>query len=59
MSMPYSAMPSPRATKIMLLPKVLGSSVRAPMAAQAEFATERATVELLGLCARCREEGHR
>ena len=29
------------------------------LAAQAEFATERATVELLGLCARCREEGHR
>ena len=27
MSMPYSAMPSPRATKISALPKLLGSSV--------------------------------
>ena len=32
-SMPYSAMPSPSATKISALPKLLGSSVSAPMAA--------------------------
>ena len=35
MSMPYSAMPSPRTTKISALPKLFGSSVRAPMAAGA------------------------
>ena len=28
------------------------------LAQHADFTTERATVELLGLCARCREEGH-
>ena len=36
MSMPYSAMPSPRTTKISALPKLFGSSVRAPMAAGAQ-----------------------
>ena len=38
-SMPYSAMPSPSATKISALPKLLGSSVSAPMAAGAPAPT--------------------
>lgn len=42
MSMPYSAMPSPRTTKISALPKLFGYSVRAPMAAGAPEPTGNA-----------------